>query len=150
MSIDIARFEEIVGRYPQLKMEPMTAFYKIESGDGRMYVAKTKRVSRVDVSGFHFTHPAVTVLDSDLRKEKRKGRVEAQLDFTKSDEQVLEAFETGLKFMLAISGHEGMDLSSKLQKEADHFITVRPPRRASRAAGPRAVPSQDQPSPDQH
>ena len=145
MSIDIKRFEEIVANYPQLKMEPMSAFYKIESGGGRVYVAKTKRVSRVDVSGFHFTHPAVNVLGSDLRKEKRKGRVEAQLDFSKSDDQVLDAFDTGLRFMLAISGVEGIDLPSKLQKEADHFTALRPPRAARAGAkGPEAVPPPQQ------
>jgi hypothetical protein len=142
MAIDIKRFEEIVSNYPQLKMEPMSAFYKIESGDGRIYVAKTKRVSRVDISGFHFTHPAMNILDQDLRKEKRKGRVEAQLNFTKSDDQVLDAFETGLKFMLAISGIEGIDLPSKLQKEADHFTALRPPRVRRAPTGPEAVPPQ--------
>lgn len=133
MAIEIKKFQEIVSKYPNLKMEPMTAFYKIEAGQGRVYVAKTTRVTRVDISGFHFTHPAVTVLEDDLRREKRKGRVEAQLNFGKNEDQVLEAFETALRFMLALTGQE-VELPQKLQREADHFVSVRLPRRAPQRA----------------
>ena len=132
MAVSIEKFEEVVSRYPQLKMVPLSAFYKIEAGAARMYIARTKRVSRVDVSGFHFSHPAVIVLDADLRREKRKGRVEAQLDFTMNEHDVLDAFETGLKFMLSLTGENGIleTLPDDTRREVEHFRHVLPARRS--------------------
>lgn len=137
MSVDIEKLKAIVDAHG-LKMEPMSAFYKVEAGGRRMYVTRTKRVSRVDLSGFHFTHPAVVTLDDDDRREKRMGRVEAQLDFNRKEEQVLEAFHTALSFMQALAGEEDVDLPTRLQREVDNQLSSPPP--------PRRRPADD----DQH
>ncbi len=136
-AINVEKFEEAV-KDAGLSMEPMSAFYKIEAGGRRLYVARTKRVNRVDLSGFSFSHPAVTVLTDDHRREKRMGGVQAQLDFNKKEEQVLEAFATALQFMLALGGDESADLPPKLRKEVEQQIASPPPRR--RPPQPRAQP----------
>jgi hypothetical protein len=130
--VDIEKFQQVVDD-AGLKMEPMSAFYKIETGGRRMYVTRTKRVSRVDISGFRFTHPAVKVLVDDDRREKRMGRVEAQIDFTKKEEQILEAFQTGLAFMQALGGDDEVDLPPKLRKEVEQQLANPSPARRPRA-----------------
>ena len=137
MSIDIEKFQELVEQNG-LTMEPMSSFYKIEVGGRRMYVTRTKRVSRVDLSGFSFVHPAVLLIPDGDRREKRMGNVVAQLDFNRRDELVLEAFQTGLSFMKALAGDEQVELPPKYRKEVERII-ARPPAR--RRAAPPAEPA---------
>lgn len=135
MAVDIEKLQKIVQDHG-LKMEPMSAFYKIEAGGRRMYVTRTKRVSRVDLSGFHFAHPGIITLEDDARHEKRMGRVEAQLDFTKREELVIEAFETALAFMQALAGDEKVDLAPKFRKEVEKILAAPPPPRRRPAQPP--------------
>lgn len=135
MAVDIEKLQKIVQDHG-LKMDPMSAFYKIEAGGRRVYVTRTKRVSRVDLSGFHFQHPGVIVLEDDNRREKRMGRVEAQLDFSKKEELVLEAFETAVAFMQALAGDEQVDLPPKYRKEVEKILASPPPPRRRPTTGP--------------
>ena len=54
-----------------------SAFYKIAKDKKAMYIAKTKRsVTRIDISGFTVTHPAVSP------PKKKNGKVTGQIQMS--------------------------------------------------------------------
>lgn len=93
--IDAKHFEDIV-RDSGLDFEPQKAFLKVKGPAGHaVYVALTKRVGRVDISGWIPELPGVRVLDED----EAFGNVKAQLDFALPEDEVLVAFEEVLAAM---------------------------------------------------
>jgi hypothetical protein len=82
-----------------LQAEPMAAFYKVAVGGRAVYIAKSKKVARVDLSGFDIKHPAVTRITEADAKELKLGKVRGQINFEKTEERVLEAFRTSLEMM---------------------------------------------------
>jgi DNA-directed RNA polymerase subunit L len=82
-----------------LKAEPQAAFYKVSVGGRSVYIAKTKTVSRVDLSGFDIKHPAVARISEQEAKELKLGKVRGQINFEKPEERVLEGFRTALEMM---------------------------------------------------
>lgn len=76
-----------------LDVEEMAAFFKCSDGLGpaRIYVAKTKKVSRVHLAGFTLDCPGVAQISPDEAKELRMGTVRGELDFSKDSGTVLAA-----------------------------------------------------------
>lgn len=97
-----------------LTVEEQSAFYKVDVSGRRCYIAKTKMVSRIDVSGFEPDVPGVTPLTEQEAKELRLGKVRGQVDFTKDEADVLEAFEMLLG---EIKDGGGKPLSSEVRKQ---------------------------------
>lgn len=103
MSIAQEKLQEIISDLG-LTTETQSAFHKVSVGGRSVYIAKTKKVSRVDVSGFDgIKHPAVKRIPEQDAKDLKLGKVRAQLDFTKSDEKVLEAFRGTLEMMVHLA-----------------------------------------------
>lgn len=99
--VDAARFETIiVGK--GLTLLPQAGFIKISGAKGRnLYVANTKRVGRVDLSGFTTALPGVRNLGGEAF-----GAVSQQLDFSLPEAEVLANFEAILTEMLALPPRE--------------------------------------------
>lgn len=105
MSVKVEKLMEIVEELG-LSAEPMSAYYKVACGDKAVYITRTQKVSRVDLSGFTIKHPAVKELSEEDARALKLGRVRAQLDFSKSEERVLEAFRSSLAMMKHMAGDE--------------------------------------------
>lgn len=60
----------------------------------RVYLAR--KGGRVDLSGFSITNAAVIQVSETEAQEKHMGKVRGQLDFTKTDAEVMSAFEAAL------------------------------------------------------
>lgn len=80
-----------------------TGFIRVEGPKGRrIYVARTKGVRRVDISGFNLEAGAVA-LDKD---EAPTGRVKQQLDFTQDEAHILSTFRKAVKHMMSLPPSE--------------------------------------------
>ncbi len=81
-----------------LGWKEQAGFVKIAGETGRaVYVARTKKVGRVDISGFTSSSPGVR----DLGGEKF-GAVEQQLDFSRPEPEVLATFRAVLGELKAL------------------------------------------------
>jgi hypothetical protein len=122
MSVEIEKLQEMV-RDSGLKLEEQAAFYKVSMGGRAIYIAKTKKVSRVDLSGFDFSHPAVRKVTDKEAKELKLGKVRAQLDFSKTEERVLEAFKTGLTLLKHLAGEPARgNLAKQIKQLKPHVV----------------------------
>lgn len=137
MSVKQERFVEIA-QNQGLTVEKQAAFLKIGLGDKAIYVADTQKVTRVDISGFSFEHPALKTLSPEEAKELKIGRVRGQLDFTKGEDAVLEAFTTACAMMRHLAGATAKDLGklNKLVKAVRETVAVVEPRRKAVKAAP--------------
>ena len=90
------RFEAIASKLGLPCLE-QAGFVKVSGAKGRnMYVARTKRVGRVDLSGFVPEGiEGVTVLPEG----ERFGAVHAQLDFSRTEKEILATYAACLKHM---------------------------------------------------
>lgn len=100
VAVDLAKFEAIV----QKSGAPCTeqrGYLKVEPAPGRkLYVAKTKTVRRVDVSGTGLEKWGVGgVLDLG---DQKFGEVRQQLDFSRTEDEVLAAFELTIEELRAM------------------------------------------------
>jgi len=88
-----------------LEVEEMAAFFKCSDGPGpaRIYVAKTKKVSRVHLAGFTLNRPGVTQITANEAKDLRMGTVRGELDFSQSNELVLEALTKSCNAVKAVN-----------------------------------------------
>jgi len=59
--------------------------------DVRIYIAKSNKAARVDLSGFTVKRDGITQISRDEAKEQRLGAVQGQLDFSVDNETVLDA-----------------------------------------------------------
>lgn len=100
--IPIEKLQSAVKR-AGLKMEEQAAFWKVSVGECAIYIAKTQKVSRVDLSNFSVRHSACIRLTEAQAQKAKLGYVRGQLDFSKSDDRVLEAFQTALSEMKRIA-----------------------------------------------
>lgn len=130
MSVRSERFVEIAERMG-LKVEKQAAYTKISVGDKAVYFANTQKVTRVDVSGFSFQHPALKVLTAEEAKANKLGRVRGQLDFTKGEDAVIEAFTTALSLMRHLAGATAKELGTfnRFVKAVKPTVQVVEPRR---------------------
>lgn len=94
--VDAARFEEII-RNANLPYTAQAGFVKVHGPKGRqVYVAKTKNVGRVDISGFEMEGQGYIPFPD------HGGSVKQQLDFSLPEAQVLANFEKLLKHMATL------------------------------------------------
>lgn len=79
-----------------LTLEDKSGFLKVTgTAKGRtVYIAK--KGGRVDLSGFTVEAAAVKQISETEAREKHLGKVRGQLDFDKTDEEVLTAFSAAL------------------------------------------------------
>lgn len=79
-------------------MLPQSGFIKVAGAKGRqLYIAKTKNVGRVDLSGFLFDGPGVINLG-----DASFGAVKQQLDFSRDEDDILTSFRSILDYMLTL------------------------------------------------
>lgn len=121
--IDSAKFEAI---YKELGLEPrdQAGFTKLSGAKGRnVYVARTKRVGRVDLSGFEMLDaegkatPGVVALGG-----ASFGAVKQQLDFSLTEPEVLANFRAVLEHMKSLPEREivrANPVSGKKRPEAE-------------------------------
>lgn len=99
--IDGAKFEAIITELG-LTLNPQAGFIKLSGAKGRnVYVARTKRVGRVDLSGIDFTGDGVRNLGGESF-----GAVTQQLRFDLPEDQVLANFRSVLQHMLSLPARE--------------------------------------------
>lgn len=112
--IDAAKVQSLVQKHPSLKITPQSAFMRIESPNGlRVYASKSALVSRVDLSGFTYpSGPGIVDLPEDKRPT---GKVLQQVDFSLSEEVILETIDAVLEFMI---NQPTKEATKKVQKES--------------------------------
>jgi hypothetical protein len=110
-----------------LKMQEQAAFWKVAIGECAIYIAKTQKVSRVDLSGFSVRHSAITRLTETEAQKAKLGHVRGQLNFSKEDDRVLEAFSTALSEMKRLA---------RSSKNEDAKPARRPAKKAVQATAP--------------
>lgn len=85
-----------------LKANDQAGFIKVPAAKGRqVYIAKTKQVGRVDISGFLFAGEGVKDLGAISF-----GAVKQQLDFTRTEEEILKTFAEVLEHMKTLAPAE--------------------------------------------
>lgn len=109
-----SKFESLIAA-SGLAAKAQAGFVKVSGPTGRhLYVARTKRVGRVDLSGFEVTDLAVINLgDSSFCS------VTQQLDFSQNEETILATFEQLLTIMAALEPVEPKTRKAKSKKEDD-------------------------------
>lgn len=101
--VDGSKIEEIIQALG-LPMHPQSGFIKVAGAKGRnVYVARTKAVGRVDLSGFEM--PAGTPGIVDLGGEGF-GAVKQQVDFTLTEQEVLGTIARVLEYMASLPARE--------------------------------------------
>jgi hypothetical protein len=134
--IDGAKFEAIITARG-LTPVPQAGFVKVSGAKGRnLYVARTKRVGRVDLSGFEYTGDGVRNLGGESF-----GAVTQQLRFDLPEEQVLANFTAILDHMLTLPAREVEKKAAepkakapKAQGWSDKVAAPTPEDRAARLA----------------
>lgn len=97
--VDAAKFETIL-LASGLTCIPQKGFIKVVGPRGRqVYVATTKRVGRVDVSGFTCELPGIRDLDGS----EKHGSVAQGLDFSRTEDEILASFSALLTHMQSLS-----------------------------------------------
>lgn len=110
--VDACHFEAIIAQ-SGLDMTPQKGFVKVSGALGRnVYVAATKRVGRVDISGFLFEGPGVR----NLGDGEKFGNVHQQLDFGRSEAEILETFRAVLEHMKSLAPAEKVKRSMAPKK----------------------------------
>ncbi len=84
-----------VVRNAGLDVKEQSAYFKCTFGESpaKIYVAKSAKVSRVDLSGFTLQRPGIRQITAQEAKELRRGKVQAELDFTQDEATLVEALE---------------------------------------------------------
>lgn len=92
--VDACHFEKII-KESGCEVRVQAGFVQVKAPNGnRLYVGKTKRVGRVDISGWMSTDPGVLDLGDDSF-----GAVHQQLDFSRTESEILESFRSILEEM---------------------------------------------------
>jgi hypothetical protein len=86
-----------------LTIEDKSGFLKVNGGVKGKNVYIAKKGGRVDLSGFTVEAAAVKQISEQDAREKHLGKVRGQLDFNKSDDEVLSAFSSALTALAAKS-----------------------------------------------
>lgn len=98
--VDAVEFERVI-QASGLAYKAQKGFVKVMGREGRnVYVASTKRVGRVDVSGFEMLDPDGKALPGFVRPHCGEfGNVKQQLDFSLDQEAILQNFAALLEHM---------------------------------------------------
>jgi len=106
--IPFETFQDIIVK-SGLQFEELAGFIKISGQKGRkVYIPRTQRVGRVDISGFEYPGSGVTNLGDDSF-----GGVKQQLDFTGAEEATLENFINVLHHMAQLPAVEPATRSAR-------------------------------------
>lgn len=76
--------------------DEMNGFLKFNSPDKKKRVLIAKKGGRVDLSGFTIEADAIRQISEQEARDKHLGKVRAQLDFGRADDEVLSAFSAAL------------------------------------------------------
>lgn len=79
-----------------LETQENSGFLKVNGGVKGKNMLIAKKGGRVDLSGFTVPADAVKQLSEQEAREKHLGKVRGQIDFNKSDDEVLAAFSAAL------------------------------------------------------
>jgi len=112
-----------------LKAVEQAGFYKVSGAKGRnVYIAKTKQVGRIDISGFLFDGPGVT----NLSEGEKFGAVGQQLDFSRTPEETLTTLGAVLDHMLTLDARviEKKSVAPKAAPQAPETDETKKARRA--------------------
>lgn len=77
-------------------VEDMSGFYKVVGSTKSRRVLIAKKGGRVDLSGFDLAAPGVTQISEVEARAKHLGKVRGQLNFNKTDGEVLSAYAQAL------------------------------------------------------
>lgn len=100
--IEVEKLEE-VAKATGLKWEPQAGFIRVGNKGRALYIAKTKKVGRVDVSGFLPKEGPASEGLKVLTQGERFCRVFAQIDFTRAEEDILHTFKECIEHMKALA-----------------------------------------------
>lgn len=78
-------------------VDKKSGFYKITSNTKGHAVYVSIKGGRVDLSGFCIEHDSVKPISAEEAKSRHIGRVRGQIDFTKDDNSIMEAFNLALE-----------------------------------------------------
>lgn len=105
------KVETIIAKHPGLTVTTQAGFVKLSAAAGRnLYVARTKGVGRIDVSGFLFEDPGVRTLGEG----ERFGKVHQQFDFTRTEDEILASLDACLGHMLTLPAAEKVKRESPM------------------------------------
>ena len=92
--------QEEISKVEGLETTTQAGFHKVRAPGrlGALYVARSLKVGRVDISGFDMQHPGVRSLTQEEAREHGLGKVRGQIDFT-DEVQALRALRTALKLL---------------------------------------------------
>jgi hypothetical protein len=100
--VDLAEFEQIIADVG-CPATTMAGFIKCRGAKGlNVYVARSAKVARVDISGFKIQDERVLTLGEG----SRFGAVTQQLDFTRTKEEILDTFRRALITMATLPPRE--------------------------------------------
>ena len=86
---------------PTLHVEEKTGFFKATLvGSKGNVINVARKGGRVDFCGFTVDSPALVQVSKEDAKARHLGKVQAQMDFTKTDEEVMTAFNAGIAILL--------------------------------------------------
>lgn len=105
--------------------EDMSGFTKLTLASKSKRILLAKKGGRVDLSGFTVDQPGVKQISAEEAKAKHLGKVRAMLDFDKSDEEVLAAFDAAL-VELAIAPPEPVKAPAKKKEQPVEAATETP------------------------
>lgn len=105
----VARDELLqVARDAGLDVAEQSAYYRcsFSGSPARIYVAKTQKVSRVDLAEFCVEHEGVREVTVEEAKSLRLGKIRGQLDFTREPTQILEAMTLACEELKSVKAPE--------------------------------------------
>lgn len=112
--VDAAKFETIL-KASGLVFTLQKGFVKVQGPKGRnLYVAATKRVGRVDISGFETDLAGITSLG-----ELAFGNVKQQLDFSRTEDEILATFTAVLAHMATLPAVEKAQRKPSAPRESN-------------------------------
>lgn len=117
----VARDELLqVARDAGLEVAEQSAYYRCSfpGSPARIYVAKTQKVSRVDLAEFCVEHEGVREVTVEEAKSLRLGKIRGQLDFTREPAQILEAMTLACEELKSVKAPERKKPAAKKAKTA--------------------------------
>jgi hypothetical protein len=110
--VDACHFETAI-QESGLQMIAQKGFIKVMGATGRqVYVAATKRVGRVDISGFTVDLPGVRTLGDG----EAFGNVKQQMDFSRTQDEILATFRDLLAHLASLPAAEKQERKAPAKK----------------------------------
>jgi hypothetical protein len=116
-----------------LTVEDKSGFLRVSGTTKGRSVYIAKKGGRVDLSGFEVQAVAVTQISEEEARAKHLGKVRGQLNFNKTDNEVLAAYADALKALNAPA--------PKVEKPAPAPKAAKAPKADKTTAAPAAAPA---------